>query len=376
MPGSLNILFLEPFYGGSHRDFADGFIRHTRHRVTLRTMPARFWKWRMRGAALHFAAEVPDPGRFDILLCSDLMSLSDLKSLWGRACPPAVVYFHENQLSYPLAPGERMDYQFGFTDITTALSADLLLFNSAFHRSAFIESLPGFIGKMPDNLPKWVAGEIGPKARVLHPGCGFPRPIPTAGLREPSAPRRARIAWNHRWEFDKRPEAFFGALSAVDDCGGDFDLVLLGENFKSVPREFTDAKARYGGRIVRYGRIESKAEYFSLLAGSDITVSTAGQENFGISVVEAVRMGCYPLLPARLSYPEVLPERYHSACLYNGDDELTSGLKALVLAVNSGEPGWYDPVRGLAEAMERYSWETVIGGYDEILEETAAAARG
>jgi hypothetical protein len=49
----MKFLFLEPFYGGSHRDFADGWIKHSRHRFDLFTLPARFWKWRMRGAALY-----------------------------------------------------------------------------------------------------------------------------------------------------------------------------------------------------------------------------------------------------------------------------------------------------------------------------------
>jgi hypothetical protein len=82
-------LFLEPFYGGSHRVFADGWIERSRHRIDLLTLPPRFWKWRMRGAALHFARRVRDPRVYDGLIVSDLMSLSDLKALWGGACPPA-----------------------------------------------------------------------------------------------------------------------------------------------------------------------------------------------------------------------------------------------------------------------------------------------
>jgi glycosyltransferase involved in cell wall biosynthesis len=44
--------------------------------------------------------------------------------------------------------------------------------------------------------------------------------------------------------------------------------------------------------------------------------SAAIQENFGISVIEAMLMGCVPLLPDRLSYPEILPEEFHEHFLY------------------------------------------------------------
>jgi len=101
----LKFLFLEPFFGGSHQDFAEGLISHSQHRIDLITLPSRFWKWRMRGAALYFLKKVPDLKEYNGLITSDLMSLSDFKGLTGPSCPPALTYFHENQLTYPLAPG-------------------------------------------------------------------------------------------------------------------------------------------------------------------------------------------------------------------------------------------------------------------------------
>lgn len=169
----MKFLFLEPFYGGSHRDFADGLAAYTRHRIELETLPARFWKWRMRGAALKLVQKLKNLHEFDGLITTDLMSLSDLKALSGPEFPPTLVYFHESQLSYPLAPGERMDYQFGFTDITTALAADRVLFNSHSHHAAFFEKLPAFIQMMPDFRPTWIVNAIRSKCAVLYPGCHF-----------------------------------------------------------------------------------------------------------------------------------------------------------------------------------------------------------
>ena len=48
----MKITFLEPYYGGSHAYVADILVRKSRHQVTLVTLPARKWKWRMRGDRL------------------------------------------------------------------------------------------------------------------------------------------------------------------------------------------------------------------------------------------------------------------------------------------------------------------------------------
>ena len=52
-----------------------------------------------------------------------------------------------------------------------------------------------------------------------------------------------------------------------------------------------------------------------MLWDSDVVVSTAIQEFFGIAVMEAAYCGARPLLPRRLVYPELYP----AACLYDGD---------------------------------------------------------
>ncbi|HEV8199769.1 MAG TPA: DUF3524 domain-containing protein [Candidatus Polarisedimenticolia bacterium] len=364
--GRARVLFLNPFHGGSHRAFAEGWAKHSRHELTLRTLPARFWKWRMRGAALHFARQVTGPSAYDALVVTDLMSLSDLKALWGEAFPPALAYFHENQLSYPLPPGEAIDYQFGFTDITTCLAARRVLFNSRFQHDAFFERLPGFLGMMPEFQPRWTIEAIRARAGVLHPGVDFgtgpDAPEPRGG--DAGAPL---IIWNHRWEFDKNPAAFFAALDAALARGRDFRLALLGENFQVVPKEFEAARDRYGARVVHYGHVESRAAYLDWLRRGDIVVSTADQENFGMAVVEAIASGCLPLLPRRLAYPEVLPEEFHAACLYSDAADLSARLEALLGGGARGEAA--DRLRGaLAAAMRRHDWSHATVPFDREID--------
>ncbi len=357
----MKFLFLEPFFGGSHRYFAEGLVKHSRHRIDLVTMPARFWKWRMRGAALHFLKNIPNLTDYDGLITSDLMSLSDLQSLLKGKCPPALVYYHESQVTYPVAPGETMDVHFGFTDMTTALAADRILFNSETHFDAFFERLPRFLKMMPDFRPMWVVDEIRSRAGVLYPGCNL------SGLKggKGSIPANSPlIIWNHRWEFDKNPKDFFLALDEMTKLGLDFQLALLGENFQSCPKAFTAAQERYGERIVAYGYEPSRTAYEEWLKRGTVVVSTAWQENFGISMVEAMSAGCIPLLPDRLSYPEIVPERYHRDFLYKTREELVEKL-AKALSGTLVSPG---RIADLQKEMGRFSWHRLIIKYDDELQ--------
>ena len=357
----MNILFLESFYGGSHREFADGLVQHSRHRIELHTLPARFWRWRMRGAALHFARAVARPADYDLLLVTDLLNVADLKAVWGAGCPPILLYVHENQLSYPTPAGEQKDFQFAFTDIASALAADVMVFNSRYHRDAYFAALAEVLRRMPEYQPAWVPEALAAKARVLYPGCRLPPPRDGAGALA-GAPL---VIWNHRWEFDKQPAAFFAALRTAQRAGVAFQVALLGENAQYVPKEFMAAREWLGERVVQYGYLPSREAYLAWLGRGSVVVSTAIQENFGISVVEAVAAGCHPLLPNRLAYPEVIPAACHDACLYDDDEELAARLTALL----ANPP--VEPPERLAAAMQRYSWAQLTEPYDALLEECA-----
>lgn len=359
----MKFLFIEPFFGGSHQNFALGLVDASKHEIELVTLPARFWKWRMRGAALYFIKKKPDLSGYDGIIATDLLSLSDFKALHPQKCPPCLVYFHENQITYPLAPGESMDFQFGFTDISTALAADKILFNSQTHFDEFFSALPGFINMMPEYRPKWVVSAIQKKSSVLYPGCRFKsKPEKLLGPQSPPL-----IIWNHRWEFDKNPESFFAALYALEKKGIEYSVALLGENFQMKPSEFLAAKQKIPGKIAVYGYVKSREQYLSWLKKGSVVVSTAMQENFGISVVEAIRFGCLPLLPDRLAYPEILPKEFHKNFLYNNQKNLETKLSHILTNLE-----YYSPAREkLSAAMGCHAWENRIHDFDLALTKLA-----
>jgi len=365
MANAVHILALEPYFGGSHAAFLEGLRAHSRHRWTVLTMPARKWKWRMRGAALHFAKEAAGlaGGPFDLVFATDFLSGADWKALapepLGRL--PLVTYFHENQLSYPLEPGQQRDFQYGFTNLTTCLASKEVWFNSAFHRNAFLGAVGDLLRKMPDFVPEGIPDSIAARSRVLPPGMDLGPLVAgrQAGPREPPL----TILWSHRWEYDKNPEAFFEVLFFLAQEGAPFRLSVLGETFRKWPPIFEEAKRRLADRFVQFGYLPDRKDYEEQVRRADIVVSTAIHEFFGLSVVEAIASGCFPLLPNRLSYPEIVPPDLHETFLYKDERELRVKLAHLLTGT-----GPWDRLARLAEGVQRYDWANLAPAYDDALE--------
>ncbi|MGD2174699.1 MAG: DUF3524 domain-containing protein [Candidatus Brocadiaceae bacterium] len=361
----LRVLALEPYYGGSHRAFLDGYRGASRHRVELLTMPARKWKWRMRGASVTMSDGVrAREGAFDVLFASDYLDLACLRALARDALRgvPAVAYFHENQVTYPLPAEEERDYQFGFTNVTSCLAADRVLFNSRYHLEDFLSGVERLLGKMPDFVPASVSERIRARSRVVPVAVDlelFDRERPRA------APRNGplTIVWNHRWEYDKGADTFFDVVLQLHEEDREFDLAVLGESFREVPEAFREALDQLEPRLKVNGYLESRTDYARTLLEGDVVVSTALQEFFGISVVEAVYAGCLPLLPNRLSYPEILPDDVHARCLYEGPEELKARLVELTEAPQQARDA------GLAEHVRRFGWDRVGPRLDAVMEE-------
>src|SRR5687767_550298 len=97
----LDILALEPFYGGARRAMLETVIRCSRHRWTLLKLPPRRIERRLTAAAHWFSEQLSRHwvGRVDILFTSEAMNVADLVRLVpALSKKPTVVYFHENQL--------------------------------------------------------------------------------------------------------------------------------------------------------------------------------------------------------------------------------------------------------------------------------------
>src|SRR5262249_35134547 len=295
-----------------------------------------------------------------------------------------IVYVHENQLRYPRPPDEPLDHGLALASLASAAAADALVFNSRFHRREFLDGLAEWLRRFPERAPARTVEEIRRRAAAIPPGVDWDVLSALAergsggagsGARGAgSGSKRARgggsgrnppvILWNHRWEFDKNAGAFFAAVGSLASRGLDFRLVLLGENSQFVPKPFLAARDRFGPRILRYGYAPSRRDYLRWLRRSDIVVSTARQENFGISVVEAIAAGAFPVLPARLSYPEILPAPVDRGCFYATQPELVSLLGRLLSRPETIASGRARRVR----SMRRFDWSAAAPRLDALVD--------
>ena len=364
----MKVAFLESFYGGSHKSFLDGLMKHSTHKIDPFVLPARFWKWRLRCAGLYFAEELEGIIRnYDLVIASDLMNLAEFKSLVGYD-GPCIHFLHENQLTYPLPENDRGEMHFGFVNLVSAMVADLNIFNSEYHYRKFERALPKFVNNIPEFVPLNSLGRVLKKSRVMHLGCDFD----SFGKPAPPQNRVPVILWSHRWGFDKQPDVFFRVLYELAELGLDFKVILIGENFQVHPKAFIEARERLGKRIIQFGFVDAHEDYVRYLKMSDIIVSTAIQENFGYSVVEASYSQTLPLLPDRLCYPEILGKSFHQDFLYRDERDLKN--KLIELLKNHRK---LDNARQkISQSMERFHWKIRGPEFDQVFEEVVSQHTG
>ena len=367
----MNILALESYYGGSHKAFIDGLSNAGKHNWTILTLPAHKWKWRMRHSAITFAQQSTDllknGKNWDILFCSDMLNLAEFIALVPKeiAGLPKVIYFHENQLTYPVRVENERDYQYAMTNLTSALAADAVWFNSQFHRKSFLDALGKFLKSMPDNQPLEVIEKIQEKSSIHYPGVAD---FPTRPKRKSGA---IKILWAARWEHDKNPEDFFAALKILKSKNIEFKISVIGQSFRDIPEIFKKAKNDLKDNIEHWGFQETRQKYENILSEADVVVSTANHEFFGIGIVEAVAAGTYPLVPNRLSYPEILwsDHNENAECFfYNGTvKDLAEKLELLAGRLQE-EKLWPNSISP-EKITSRFKWISLAPQYDNAFEE-------
>lgn len=401
----MDLLYAEPWHGGSHRRWIEGYRQHSRLKIGVLGLAPRHWKWRMAGAAGQLARQAVQEGlRPKAILASDMLHLpAFLGHCWSldprlllaesgfpghgpsgaQQRIPVHLFFHENQLTHPVSPkdrGPREDRMPAWLNVDSCRVADRIWFNSAYHLKAFFGALPDYLNQLPEQggFNAGALGVLQAKSGVLPLGMDWPQCLESQDRCKPSSgngskvPQGSRcwntanpiLLWNHRWTFDKNPGLW--ARTLIDlSLRHAFRVVLLGP--AGSDPQLLQWRGRLaealGPRLLHAGAVSPQA-YADWLYRADILPVCSRHDFFGQSVVEALHAGLLPLLPDALAYPEHLPPQ-HPAWWRYAPGGFAEALEALLLRwpqAVAEQAQVYPTLKAHLEA--RYSWPLLAPQYD------------
>ncbi|WP_163559505.1 DUF3524 domain-containing protein [Halomonas sp. NO4] len=350
----MKALLLSAYAAVSHRHWAQGVIEWLDDiQWTLLELPPRHFSWRIRGNPLTWMVREHETlsQEYDVILATSMVDLATLCGLYphlGQA--HKVVYFHENQFAYPLSAHQRPQVEALMVNLYSALAADRLVFNTAYNCDSFLAGAESFLKRMPDNLPMTrPLAQLAERAEVV--------PVPISPLRRPppDRPPGHRLIWNHRWEYDKNPDDFFAVLVSLAERDLDFEVAVMGQQFRERPAIFDEARERLGDRVVCWGA-QPEVRYREMLASGDIVISTTWHEFQGLSIMEAAQLGVRPLVPDRLCFPELYPAAYR----YDGTRDGLEATLAAWLTHSQQRPPPLD--------VGAWEWPAMVGRYRALLQ--------
>ncbi|XP_029415579.1 glycosyltransferase-like domain-containing protein 1 isoform X3 [Nannospalax galili] len=329
----MSTLLIEAFYGGSHRQLVE-LLQEELEDCVLYTLPAKKWHWRARTSALYFSQSIPTSEHYRILFTSSVLNLTELAALrpdLGKL--KKILYFHENQLVYPVKKYQERDFQYGYNQILSCLVADVIVFNSVFNMESFLTSIGKFMKLIPDHRPKNLESIIRPKCQVIY----FPIKFPDVSRFMPKhkiAHLKKMLSGNGYGGTSLSPmlptqAEGRDAENVLENLKSEYDvhsgLDTAQENLNNSSRQQSDLKnsSSSNNSSFHLGNEENITfDPCNLLCGVD-------DQQKPLHIIwphrwlEAVYCGCYPLCPKDLVYPEIFPAEY----LYSTPEQLSKRLQ-------------------------------------------------
>jgi hypothetical protein len=313
MSSQLDILALEPFFGGVRRAMLEALIRCSRHRWTLLKLPPRRIERRLAAAAPWFAEQLSRHwvGRVDLVFTSEALNLADLyQKMPTLARKPAVVYFHENQLPDPWSDRSGRN---DLVNLSTASASREIWFNSRFHLNDFLKRAGAMVDRHPELLAQNPMAALQAKSQLLPP------PLSLNVLHE--IQQAEKIARDRRTMFVETRDAdthlLNNALAKLKRRGERFHLITVGPVEDLAPD------------LDRSTVLESDdgAQARALLRAGTFVSAKPGAP-FDYHAVRALAAGCWPVLPSHGVYTELVPQMIAGQALYDSSpDVLASRLQ-------------------------------------------------
>ena len=359
-----NVLVLEPWYQGSHRSWIEGWRSNSRHTIDVVNGSDSGWRRSLITAPTRFADAINEAHRpIDALVASTPIDLATVLGLLDRSKrrPPTLLYMHESQIGYPPGPKGGQPYRAMIDDWNAITSADRVAVASRFHADLLLARMPDFADGLVDGSGTKVKSIL----KNLHV---LPVGVDDSGLHPITLGGPIRVLWNHRWSHDKNPGEFVHAVTILAAEGYEFELYALGEVERGGEKAHGRLKSRLADRILLSGP-QTYDTYRQALRRSDLAISTARHEFFGLAIAEAITAGARPVVPDRLAYPEIVPDRFSSQFLYQRS--LLESLRS-TLALPRGEVHRYR--QETMEHISRFGWPTMAPKYDSLIDDMLAAS--
>jgi tRNA G18 (ribose-2'-O)-methylase SpoU/glycosyltransferase involved in cell wall biosynthesis len=408
----MKILFIVMGFA-SHRTWAEGYVRELekrksssdqqeqqqQHDVRIEIVESDRWKFRMLACTelvdkIHSDDDIVIiDGMFDAsLIVSQMMRSGRL-----RGCVPKVlVYMHENQLTTPFTKQDRdwiqnKHWQYGLCHYRSLVSTDGLIFNSQTHKDQFVTALPKLLNEQsPRSIVQYHLSTcqrlLPTKCMVLPYGLDLqgllmvddsstttnsipPPPTTTTALSTPSDRPTIipTILWNARLEEDKDPQSFYTIIKKLQQDSVQFKLIILGTDPTKEQLWATKFQQEFATELVYIGWCTNRSDYSHWLHKSHIILSTAVHETFGISIVESAYCGVIPVLPTRLSYPELFhtDDEMNDLLFYDKTvDDACRKIKTIFNIIQT-DHGRYRTIQQIAKScIEKYDWKYMCPIYN------------
>jgi glycosyltransferase involved in cell wall biosynthesis len=138
--------------------------------------------------------------------------------------------------------------------------------------------------------------------------------------------KERQVIFPHRTDMEKNPKDFFTLADIMRQTDEGVKFVITSSR-KHLSSNIQNFEIPY---YITYKCGLTKQEYYDELARSKVLFSSAHQETFGYALNEGLQLGCIPICPNRLSYPEVV--EHDERLLYDSISEAVVKVKAALEA--------------------------------------------
>ncbi len=307
MQTHLDILAIEPFYGGMRRQMLQTIMRLSRHRWTLLKLPARRVERRLAASAKWFAELLGrlEMENLDLLFTSEMLNLTELQRIVPRlARRPSIVYFHDNQTpTLEQVSTGPLD----MVNLNTAMAASEVWFNSQYHQDSFLEKTEALVGRIPEISGRNPVSELRSKSMVLPPPVDLGR-IFAAASTGSMLYRDPRTLFVDLRGADVK--LLVDVLRRLEMRGEQFNVITVGPE-KGLPADLPRRTLHERDEIGQYRALREAGVYVALRYGATTDEL----------IVPAMSAGCWPVVPDAGLYAEIIPPMLHMNCLHEGSVE-------------------------------------------------------